>query len=205
MFTGIITSIGRISDIQPKPAGGARLMLLLADMAKHDLARGDSIGVNGICFTVANLAKPKKGGITCSVDASPETLRLTTASSWQAGQAVNLEPALRLGDGLGGHLLAGHVDGTAEVVGLLKQGDNWRVTFSAAPSLMPFIASKGAVAIDGVSLTVNAVATNQFEVTLIPHTWQNTIAETYRVGSQTNLEVDMLARYVGRIMEARGT
>ena len=205
MFTGIITAIGRISDIQPKPAGGARLVLTLPDHWQPRPINGDSLAVNGICFTLADLANPKKGEITCSLDASPETLRITTASTWQAGQAVNLEPALRLGDALGGHLLAGHVDGTAEVVGLEKQGDNWRVTFSAAPSLMPFIASKGAVAIDGVSLTVNAVATNQFEVTLIPHTWQNTIAETYQVGSKANLEVDMLARYVGRIMEARGT
>lgn len=197
MFTGIITSIGTICDIEPKPKNGVRFVLE-AKTPPPKLKIGDSLACNGICFTLCEIATQKNLAVT--MDASPETLAVTTASDWQVGQAINLESAMRLGDPLGGHFVTGHVDGVGEITAINKHGDHWQVECRAPKPLAPFIAQKGSVAMDGVSLTINRIddlphGEVSFQVMLIPHTWQNTIARDYAEGTKVNLEADLLARY----------
>jgi riboflavin synthase len=161
------------------------------------MALGDSVAVAGVCLTVAEIIR---GGFLA--DVSNETLALTTVGNWRSGQAVNLEPALRAGDALGGHLVSGHVDGRAVLVASDGDARSQRLRWRAPAALMRFIATKGSVALDGVSLTVNSVGSDEFAVNLIPHTLQVTTLGALAVGAQVNLEIDLIARYTARLLES---
>jgi riboflavin synthase len=196
MFTGIITDLGRVRAVEAR--GDTRLTIETGtDTAGIDL--GASISCSGACLTVVD-----KGPDWFAADVSAETLSKTTLGGWGPGTAVNLERALRLGDELGGHLVSGHVDGVAEVVERAEEGASLRLAFTAADDLMPFIAAKGSVTLDGVSLTVNEVQdapeSGRFEVNIIPHTAAVTTLGACRPGTRVNLEIDLLARYVQRLM-----
>lgn len=194
MFTGIITDVGRVAAVERR--GDTRFTMATAfDM--DAVAIGASIACNGVCLTVV-----EKGPGRFLVDVSAETLSKTTLGAWVAGTPVNLERSLRLGDELGGHLVYGHVDGVGEVVSVRPEGDSTRWTFRAPDALARFIAPKGSIAIDGVSLTVNEVEGALFGVNIIPHTRDNTTFGTLRAGDRVNLEADMLARYVARLVDA---
>lgn len=196
MFTGIIQATGSIVTRQARD-GDARLTI---DTGTLDLSRtaiGDSIAVNGCCLTVVELSA--RG---FSADVSRETLALTTLGSLAEGSRVNLEAAAVLGQPLGGHLLSGHVDGVAELGTREADARSLRLWFRAPAELARYIARKGSVAIDGVSLTVNAVADNEFEVNIVPHTLTATIIEDYAPGRRVNLEVDLVARYLERLLSA---
>ena len=204
MFTGIVTDIGRVVAIDRQ--GDTRLTLSTGyDVGTIDL--GASIACNGVCLTVTAKAPGR-----FSVDASAETLSKTTIGTWQVGTRVNLERSLRLGDELGGHLVFGHVDAVARVVGLEPDGDSQRWRFAVPAGLERFIAQKGSVAVNGVSLTVNTVDGTEFGVNIIPHTQAETTFGTGRageggltVGDLVNLEIDMLARYVARLNDVKAT
>lgn len=199
MFTGIVQAIGKVTVAEAR-AGDVRLGIDASALAQRvdasRLAVGESIAVNGVCLTVVEF-----DGRSVLADVSRETLDLTTLGELQPGNAVNLEAALRMGDPLGGHLMSGHVDGVAEVAGLHEQARSLRVTLRAPESLARFIAPKGSVALDGVSLTVNEVDGRQFGVNLIPHTVAQTTFGRLVPGSRLNLEVDLLARYVQRALQ----
>ncbi|MFM1886099.1 MAG: hypothetical protein RL026_1256 [Pseudomonadota bacterium] len=201
MFTGIIQSVGRIAAAEPR-GGDLRLTIDARELAARiealRLAPGESVAVNGCCLTVL---EPREG--LFSADLSRETLSLTTLGTLQVGDPVNLEPALRAGDPLGGHLVSGHVDGIATVVAVQPDARSWRVEIEVPTALARFIAPKGSVAVDGVSLTVNAVEGNRFGVNLIPHTVAMTTFGTLVPGRQVNLEVDQLARYLERLLAVR--
>ncbi len=203
MFTGIITDIGRIETVER--GGDPRLRIACG----HDLANvelGASIACSGVCLTVVD-----KGEQWFAVNVSAETLARTAAGMWEPGRALNLERALKLGDELGGHIVTGHVDDVAEVVALEPVGDSLSLTLAAPLTLAPFLASKGSVALDGVSLTVNRVVdqpsegTVEFEINLIPHTIAHTNLAGIETGRRLNVEIDILARYIGRMMDARAT
>lgn len=203
MFTGIVQEIGRIRSVQPlaggssAQAGGAqdrRLAISFARIAPERLAIGDSISVDGVCLTVAEL---EPGGFLA--DVSVETLNVTTLGHKPAGARVNLEPALRAGDSLGGHWVSGHVDGIAEVLSCAEDARSLRVELAAPRELARYIARKGSVTLDGVSLTVNAVEGAKFSINLIPHTLEATTLGALRPGARLNLEIDLLARYVERL------
>jgi len=192
MFTGIITDIGRVLAIEPD--GDPRYRI----ETRYDtasIALGASIAHSGVCLTVI-----ATGPGWFDVQVSAETLGLTTARHWQVGTRLNLETALKLGDELGGHIVSGHVDGLATIVERRAEQESVRFTFEVPPALERLIARKGSVAIDGVSLTVNAVEGTRFGVNIIPHTQQWTTFGTAAVGQQVNIEVDMLARYVARLL-----
>lgn len=194
MFTGIITDIGTISELEQ--AGDLRARIVTGyDTATIDI--GASIASDGVCLTVIAL-----GPDWYDVQISAETVAKTNLDAWSVGKRVNLERALRLGDELGGHIVTGHVDGVAEVVGLTAEGDSTRLRFRAPPDLAKFIAPKGSVALNGTSLTVNEVNGQEFGVNLIPHTKDVTTWGGVGVGDRVNLEVDTLARYVARLAEA---
>ena len=194
MFTGIITDVGRVRAVEDR-GGGRRLVISTAyDLSTVDL--GASICCSGACLSVV-----EKGEDTFAVDVSRETLTKTTLGVWIPGRLVNLERSLKLGDELGGHLVSGHVDGVAEVVRALSDGDSLRVQLRAPAPLHRFIAQKGSVTIDGVSLTVNEVEGEVFGVNLIPITRTATTLGGMRGGDRVNLEVDQLARYVARWRE----
>lgn len=192
MFTGIIEATGVIEAAEQR-AENLRLSISSRIFAMDDVKLGDSIAVNGVCLTV--VAMDQSG---FSVDVSPETLNCTTGL--KLGAAVNLEKSLRFGDRVGGHLVSGHVDGVGQVMVLENLGAHWRVEFSAPLELTKYIARKGSIAVNGVSLTVNRVDNDRFEVNLIPHTWSVTTLELLQVGSEVNLEIDTLARYVERML-----
>jgi len=193
MFTGIITDVGHIRSITTD--GDTRLEIATSyDTETIDI--GASICHSGACMTVI-----EKGPGWYAISASNETLSKTTLGSWQEGTEVNLERALKAGDELGGHIVSGHVDGRARVVKTEKEGDSLRVTFKMPQNLKLFIASKGSVAIDGVSLTVNEVNDDEFGVNLIEHTQSVTTLGKMKVGDDVNVEIDMLARYVSRLLE----
>jgi riboflavin synthase len=196
MFSGIIAAVGRISAITPRGDGAATLRLSIdADgLGLDDVARGDSIACNGVCLTVVDLA-----GESFSVDVSPETLDCTVGLE-QAGAPVNLEKALRLADRLGGHLVSGHVDGVGEVLRFDSVGDNRRIEIRAPEALARYIARKGSVTVDGVSLTTNSVDGASFSINLIPHTLAATTLGRLAPGSRVNLEVDLIARYCERLL-----
>lgn len=196
MFTGIITDVGTVTAVQMRGDMRARIACGY-DMAGVDL--GASIACDGVCLTVVS-----KGEGWFAVDISAETLARTRigAQGWRPGHRINLERALRVGDELGGHIVSGHVDGVARVVGLRNEGDSLRVTFEAPPELARFIAPKGSVALNGTSLTVNEVGGNRFGVNLIPHTRAVTTWGEVAEGDPVNLEIDTLARYVARLAEA---
>jgi riboflavin synthase len=198
MFTGIIQSVGHVVAAETR-GGDLHLTLDVAELAARvdpvRLAVGESVAVNGCCLTVV---EPAAGRF--SADVSRESLNLTTLGALRPGDRVNLEPALRAGDPLGGHLMTGHVDGRAQVLALQRDARSLRVTIQVPPEFAKFIAPKGSVGLDGISLTVNEVDGRRFGVNLIPHTQQVTTFGTLAVGQWVNLEVDTLARYVERIL-----
>ena len=193
MFTGIIQAVGRITRIQRRH-GDVRLHLAAGDLDLSDVSVGDSIAVAGVCLTVL---EPSTRGFVA--DVSNETLRLTTLGRASEGDAVNLEKALRLSDRLGGHLVSGHVDGVGEVLAIDADARSQRWRFRVPSHLSRYIAKKGSICIDGVSLTVNAVEGDTFEVNLIPHTLQVTSFADRHVGAAVNIEVDLMARYAERL------
>jgi len=192
MFTGIVTDVGRVRAIAKR--GDTRIEIETAyDIHAIDL--GASIACSGPCLTVV-----EKGAGWFAVEASAETLSRTTLGGWQVGTRVNLERALRVGDELGGHIVSGHVDGVARILDTRPEGDSVRFDFEAPAALKRFIAPKGSVALDGVSLTVNAVDDARFGVNIISHTRACTTFGDRNPGDRVNLEIDMLARYVGRLL-----
>jgi riboflavin synthase len=200
MFTGIVTDIGTVSEARPLPEG-VRLRIDTAyDPSTIDI--GASISCAGVCLTVVALPEQKSNARWFEVEAWEEALRLTTAKDWQPGTRVNLERALRIGDELGGHIVSGHVDGMAEIVAREDEGDAVRFTLEAPRELAKFIAPKGSVALDGTSLTVNKVSGTRFDVLLIHHSLSVTTWGERQVGDRVNLEVDTMARYAARLMEA---
>ncbi len=196
MFTGIITDVGRVRAIQHVDDG--RLEIETA-FDTGDIAIGASVACSGCCLTVI-----EKGAGWLAFEASGETRRLTTLGTWREGTAVNLERALKAGDELGGHIVSGHVDGMAELVARETEGESLKLTFRAPDALAPFIAAKGSVTLDGVSLTVNTALAQDFTVNIIPHTQEQTTLGSLAVGGAVNLEIDMLARYVARLMQMNG-
>lgn len=201
MFTGIIQSVGRVASTEAR-GGDLHLVIDARDLASkieaRRLAVGESVAVNGTCLTVID---PLDGHF--SADVSRETLDLTTTGSLKPGDAVNLESALRAGDPLGGHLMSGHVDGKAQVVSLQRDARSMRVSFEVPEAFARFIAPKGSVGLDGISLTVNEVDGRRFGVNLIPHTVEVTTFGSLREGQWVNLEVDPMARYLERLLAAR--
>jgi riboflavin synthase len=195
MFSGIIGDAGLIKSVQDRD-GGLRLTVATELLGLDDVAIGDSIAVNGVCLTVIGIE-----GNDFAVDVSRETLNCTTGLEHQ-GVHVNLEKALRLSDRLGGHLVSGHVDGVGEVVAFNDIGESWRLVVRAPHTLAKYIAMKGSITINGVSLTVNLVSGSEFEVNLIPHTLDVTTLNELKVGTKVNLEIDLIARYVERMMQA---
>jgi len=199
LFTGIITDIGEVLAVTPRAEGLRRLTIGCAyDRASIEL--GASIACAGICLTVVEVGD-RDGRAWFAVDAAAETLAVTTAGSWREGTPINLERALRIGDELGGHLVSGHVDGIAQVLAREDLSDMVRLTLAAPAPLARLIAPKGSVALDGTALTVNEVDANRFGVLIIPHTLQATTLGGNRQGDALNLEVDLMARYVARLME----
>lgn len=195
MFSGIIADVGIITKAADRE-GGLRLSVATEVMGLDDVQIGDSIAVNGVCLTVVGI-----DDFTFTVDVSRETLNCTVGLAHRGGH-VNLEKALRLSDRLGGHLVSGHVDGVGEVVAFNDIGESWRLVVRAPESLARFIAMKGSITINGVSLTVNLVAGSEFAVNLIPHTQDVTTLKELKVGSEVNLEIDLIARYVERMLTA---
>ncbi|WP_293393539.1 riboflavin synthase [Nevskia sp.] len=197
MFTGIVEALGRIEKLES--VGGDLRLTIATDGAYLDgVNLGDSIASNGVCLTA--VALPGKAFVA---DVSVETLDATTARSWIAGTPLNLERALTAHKPLGGHMMSGHVDGVGHLVEKHVDARSWRLTFEAPQLIARYIARKGSIAIDGVSLTVNAVAGSRFEVNIVPHTWENTTLGALVPGSKVNLEVDLIARYLERLLEAR--
>jgi riboflavin synthase len=195
MFTGIITDAGEIRKIEKR---GDTHIVIATHFDTGTMAIGASIACSGVCLTVVD-----KGGFEnrwFSVTASGETLSKTTIGAWKAGDPVNLERPLRLGDELGGHIVAGHVDGVAELIKLTQEGESIRMLFQAPAELARFIAPKGSVALDGVSLTVNEADGARFGVNIIPHTAKVTGFGRLKQGAKVNLEADLLARYVARLV-----
>ncbi|WP_149589452.1 riboflavin synthase [Tabrizicola flagellatus] len=196
MFTGIVTDVGRIIDT--RVAGDLRARIATHyDVGGIDI--GASIACDGVCLTVVALGSEPEGWF--DVEISAETVSKTNLGNWRPGKRVNLERALKVGDELGGHIVSGHVDGLAEVVGVRPEGGSLRVTFRAPEALAKFIAPKGSVALNGTSLTVNEVSGAEFGVNLIPHTQEVTTWGEVAVGDRVNLEVDTMARYVARLRE----
>jgi riboflavin synthase len=201
MFTGIVTDIGEVLAVE-KPAEDLRRLTIGCNYDLASMAIGASIACSGVCMTI--VAKQERNGRGAfTVDAAAETLRVTTVARWKQGTRVNLERPLRLVDELGGHLVPGHVDGVAEVIAREDLPDMAQLSLNAPASLARFIAPKGSVALDGVSLTVNDVDRETFSVLIIPHTLQLTTFGRIGRGDAVNLEVDLMARYVARLAEQR--
>ncbi len=197
MFTGIIQSVGRVACIEAR-GGDVRLRIDTASLDLAGLATGDSIAVSGVCLTAVDLFAR-----SFTADVSGETLACTTLRMLREGDPVNLERALRLGDSLGGHLVAGHVDGVAKVLDMHQDARSQRWRFLSPDSLARYIARKGSICVDGVSLTVNEVDGSSFAVNLVPHTIANTAFSHRKPGDEVNIEIDLLARYVERILAGR--
>lgn len=197
MFTGIIQAVGRVAALEPV-AGDLRITIETAELDLGDVRLGDSIAVDGVCLTAIAL-----GANRFSADVSVETLNCTTLNAIAVGARVNLEKALRLADRLGGHLVSGHVDGVGEIVSVMPDARSLRWEFVVPAPLSRYIAAKGSVAINGVSLTVNEVDAHRFGVNLIPHTMQHTTFGDLAPGSRVNIEVDLMARYAERLFEGK--
>jgi riboflavin synthase len=199
MFTGIVTDIGEVTAVEPRAEDLARLTIACSyDPDTIDI--GASIACSGVCLTAAARGKDRKGA-WFTADAAAETLRVTTVGRWQPGTRINLERALKIGGELGGHLVTGHVDGVAVVAAREDLPDMARFTFRVPAELARFIARKGSVALDGVSLTVNEVMHDIFSVMIIPHTLAVTTLQALAMCSEVNLEVDLMARYAARLTE----
>lgn len=205
MFTGIVTALGEIRETRKT---GDLHAIIACPFDPAGIAMGASIACSGTCLTVVD-----KGGTAgdawFAVDISAETVARTVPGRWETGAKLNLEPALKLGDELGGHIVTGHVDGAAEVVGVCPEGDSRRIGFSVPGELAPYLAPKGSITIDGVSLTVNDVADQpdgscHFSVNIIPHTAEVTTLGALEQGSKVNIEIDVLARYLKRMQSLRG-
>jgi riboflavin synthase len=194
MFTGIIQAIGKIARIEPK-GGDLRLTITTGKLDLRDVELGDSIAVNGVCLTAVQL---QEGGF--GADVSRESLSLTTLGDLQTGSPVNLEKALTLATRLGGHLVSGHVDGIGTVIERHDDARSVRFTIEAPAELARYIAHKGSITVDGTSLTVNAVDGARFELNIVPHTLAETIMDDYQAGTRVNLEVDLVARYLERLL-----
>ncbi len=194
MFTGLVEATGTVLALRPLHAG---LVMELAASFAGELEVGDSVAVDGVCLTAESFSAS-----SFTVTAGRETLKLTTLGGWASGQLVNLERALAVGDRLGGHLVSGHVDGLARVEAVDPQGESLVVWLSVPSSLARYVATKGSVTLDGVSLTVNEVDGDRFRVNLIPHTSEVTTLGRWRAGTAVNVEVDVLARYVERLLQA---
>jgi len=197
VFTGIVTDVGRVREIAGATGGGHRLEIETA-YDTDTVALGASIACSGPCLTVVD-----KGAGWFAVDVSRETADRTTLGGWRAGTRVNLERALALGDELGGHLVSGHIDGVAVIEGAVPEGDSLRLAVRCPAELSRFVASKGSVALDGVSLTVNEVEGDVFGINLIPHTLAQTTFGDCAAGRRLNLEVDLIARYLARLHSER--
>jgi riboflavin synthase len=202
MFTGIITDIGRIAWLEQLAERDTRLHITTRYPLAH-LGLGDSIACDGICLTVVAAGETDADTRWFEVEASAETLSRTTLGQWQENQPINLERALALGDVLGGHLVSGHVDGVGRIAAITPENDSHRWEIEAPAELLPYLAEKGSITVDGASLTVNAVDGNRFFLNLIPHTLTHTSFGTKQVGDAVNLEIDLIARYVGRMLATR--
>jgi riboflavin synthase len=195
VFTGIIQAVGRIAEIDAGEQD-IRLRIETGKLPLTDVALGDSIATSGVCLTVTELP-----GDGFWADVSPETLSLTSLGSKGVGDAVNLETSLTLSTPLGGHLVSGHVDGVGHIEQITEDARFWRVKVAAPDNLARYIAMKGSICVDGTSLTVNQVDGSVFELTIIPQTWEETVFSDYVAGSPVNLEVDVIARYLERLMQ----
>jgi riboflavin synthase len=197
MFTGIVEELARVAAVEHRPDG--RRFWIEAPLVTGDAGVGDSIACCGCCLTVV-----AREGARFAVEAVPETLRLTTLGDWREGDHINLERSLKLEQRLGGHMVQGHVDATGTVTAVTPEGDGRRVALALPAELRRYVPLKGSLAVDGVSLTVAALTAEGCEIAYIPHTLAVTTAGTYRAGSRVNLEVDLLARYLARLLEETG-
>lgn len=196
MFTGIIQAEGTIAKIEPQN-GDVKMTIRTGKLDMSDVALGDSIAANGICLTAIEF-----GSDYYVADVSGETLSVTTAANWSVGTPVNLEKALTLQDRLGGHLVSGHVDGVGQVKAISQDARSWRYQVEAPLEICKYIAAKGSICINGISLTVNRVEGCVFDVNIVPHTRAETTIKHFEIGTKVNLEVDLLARYLERMMSA---
>lgn len=201
MFTGIVTDIGEVVAIRPRSEGLHRLRIACS-YPRASIVEGASIACSGVCMTVVGIGEDN-GRTWFEVDAAAETLRVTTVGRWRQGARINLERALKVGDELGGHIVAGHADGLAALVKRDDLAEMARLVLRVPSDLARFIAPKGSVALDGVSLTVNEVERDTFSVLVIPHTLKVTTLGALAVGEELNLEVDLMARYASRLLEPR--
>lgn len=198
MFTGIVKAIGVVEALRPRD-GDLRIAVGSSGLAWPEHRVGESIAVNGACLTAAEV---RDGGF--EADVSRETMRVTTLGSLREGSRVNLEPALRLDERLGGHLVSGHVDCVGTVVERRDEGRSTRITIELPGEYGRYVAAKGSICVDGVSLTVNEVAGSRFGVNIVPHTAEQTVSGEWRAGSKVNIEVDLVARYLERLLDAGG-
>jgi riboflavin synthase len=201
MFTGLVTDVGEIRSVKPSANNLSRITIFCG-YPRADIAQGASIACSGVCLTVVDTGEEDRR-TWFAVDAAAETLGVTTVGRWRHGTRINLERSLKMGDELGGHLVAGHVDGVAHVVAREDMTDMARFNFRAPATLARFIAPKGSVALDGVSLTVNTVEGDTFSVLIIPHTLQVTSFGALNKGDDVNLEIDTMARYAARLMDTK--
>ncbi len=202
MFTGIVTDIGEIVALKPVAQGQLHRLRIACRYDRATIADGASIACNGVCLTVV-AAGGEDGKTWFEVDTAAETLRMTTAKHWAVGTRLNLERALKIGDELGGHIVAGHADGTASIISRDDLPDMARFELNTTRDLARFIAPKGSITLDGVSLTVNTVWDTAFSVLIIPHTLNVTTLSSWRAGSEVNIEVDLMARYAARLTEMK--
>ncbi|MCC2606012.1 riboflavin synthase [Planctobacterium marinum] len=194
MFTGIIESVGSIASMQAR-GSDMRVSINVGKLDMADVQLGDSIATNGVCLTVVEFSAQHY-----VADVSMETIKRTGFAAYQQGMAVNLEKALMATSRLGGHIVSGHVDGVGEIASIENTGQTWEIWVKAPDNLARYIAEKGSITVDGVSLTVNDVQGAKFKLTLVPHTLQETIIQHYQTGTRVNLEVDVIARYLERLM-----
>ena len=194
MFTGIISAIGDIADLEQR-GGDVRLTIRTGNLSLADVQLGDSIACNGACLTAVELT-----GEGFIADVSVESLNLTTIGNWKNGSRINLEKAMQASDRFGGHIVSGHVDGIGEVVSLHEDARSWRFRIRAPRELAKYIAHKGSITVDGTSLTINKVDGSEFELNIVPHTMTHTVMGDYALGTKLNLEVDLVARYLERLL-----
>ena len=199
MFTGIIAAVGQLKSLESR-GGDIRLHIDPAKLDMTDVKLGDSIAVNGVCLTVVEMASR-----SLQFDVSQETLQRTSLGQLKTGSEANLEKALAVGDRLGGHMVSGHVDGLGEVISKTASARSWQYKIKAPAELERYIAEKGSITIDGVSLTVNGVFDGGFDINIIPHTLEETIIKHYQIGTKVNLEVDLIARYLERLLPQTGS